>query len=97
MAEIAHILYSGKLLREIIFANFTVLWLFAKVFSTKFGGMASFVVWHKQATCESFLCENRTFHQFAKVFFAKIVLFTNSRKFSLRESYFSPIRESFLL
>jgi len=27
-------------LREKTFANFTVLWQFAKVFSTKFGGMA---------------------------------------------------------
>ena len=27
-----------------MFANFAVLWLFAKVFSTKFGGMASFGV-----------------------------------------------------
>ena len=33
--------YSGKLLREKTFANFTVLWLFVKVFSVKFGGMAS--------------------------------------------------------
>ena len=36
------VLYSGKLSREKTFANFTVLWLFAKVFSTKFGGVASF-------------------------------------------------------
>ena len=33
--------YSGKLLREKTFANFTVLWLFAKVFSTKYGGVAA--------------------------------------------------------
>ena len=33
---------SGKLPREKTFVNFTVLWLFAKVFSVKFGGMASF-------------------------------------------------------
>ena len=33
---------EGKLLREKTFADFKVLWLFAKVFSTKFGGMASF-------------------------------------------------------
>ena len=31
--------YSGKLLRG---KNFAVLWLFAKVFSAKFGGEASF-------------------------------------------------------
>ena len=36
------ILYSGKLLREKTFTNSTVLWLFMKVFSAKFGGMASF-------------------------------------------------------
>ena len=36
------VLYSGKLSREKTFTDFTVLWLFAKVFSAKFGGMASF-------------------------------------------------------
>ena len=36
------LLYSGKLLREKIFVNFTVLWLFAKVFSAKFGGSGTF-------------------------------------------------------
>ena len=36
------ILYSGKLSREKIFVNSAVLWLFTKVFSTKFGGMVSF-------------------------------------------------------
>ena len=34
--------YSGNLLRKKTFANFTVLWLFTKVFSVKFGGVASF-------------------------------------------------------
>ena len=34
--------YSGKLSREKTFANFTVLWRFAKVFSAEFGGVASF-------------------------------------------------------
>ena len=34
--------YSGKLTREETFANFTVLWLFAKVFSVKFGSVVSF-------------------------------------------------------
>ena len=34
--------YSGKLSREKTFANFMVLWLFAKFFSTKSGGVASF-------------------------------------------------------
>ena len=34
--------YSGKLSREKTLANFAVLWLFAKVFSTKFGDVASF-------------------------------------------------------
>ena len=36
--------YSGKLLREKTFANFAVLWLVAKVFSAKFGGVVSFAV-----------------------------------------------------
>ena len=59
--------YSGKLSREKTFANFAVLWLYAKVFSVKFG------VWYplalqKRAIRESFLRKNR--------------IFTNSRKFS---------------
>ena len=37
-----NILYSGKLSREKTLANFEVLWLFAKVFSVQFGGVASF-------------------------------------------------------
>ena len=36
------ILYSRKLSRGKTFVNFEVLWLFAKVFSVQFGGMASF-------------------------------------------------------
>ena len=36
--------YSGKLSREKTVANLAVLWLFVKVFSAKFGGMASFDV-----------------------------------------------------
>ena len=61
------ILYSGKLSREKTFANFAVLWLFAKVFFAKFGGVAPLVL-QKRAIHESFLRENRIFHQFAKVF-----------------------------
>ena len=34
--------YSGKLSREKTFADFAVLWLFANVFSAKFGGVVSF-------------------------------------------------------
>ena len=34
--------YSGKVSRENTFANFEVLWLFAKVFYAKFGDVASF-------------------------------------------------------
>ena len=34
--------YSGKLSGERTFANLTVLWLFTKVFSAKFGGVMSF-------------------------------------------------------
>ena len=45
------LLYSRKLSREKTFANFAVLWLFAKVFSAKFGGLA-FLAWHKRAICE---------------------------------------------
>ena len=35
-------MYSGKLLREKTFANFAVLWMFAKVFSVKYGSVAFF-------------------------------------------------------
>ena len=44
-----------------------VLWLYAKVFSTKFGAWHP-LVWQKRAIRESFLHENHTFHQFEKVF-----------------------------
>ena len=57
--------YSGKLLREKTFANFTVLWLYVKVFSAKFGAWRP-SAWQKRAICESFLRENH--------------IFTNSRK-----------------
>ena len=40
--------YSGKLSREKTFVNFAVLWLFAQVFSAKFGSMAQ----QKQTICE---------------------------------------------
>ena len=58
--------YSEKLLREKTFVNFVV---FAKVFSTKFGGVIPFGM--------------------AKA--------SNSRKFSPRKLYFSPIHDSFPL
>ena len=38
------ILYSGKLSSEKTFANFAVLWLFVKVFASKFWAMVSFGV-----------------------------------------------------
>ena len=47
------ILYSGKLSREKTCMNFVVLWLFAKVFSAKFGGVAPLVL-QKQAIRKSF-------------------------------------------
>ena len=47
-----------------MFVNFAVLWLFAKVFSTKFGGMASFGV----AQMSNLHRGNHIFHQSAKVF-----------------------------
>ena len=49
--------YSGKLLWEKTFANFAVLWLFAKVFSVKFGGVMFFDT-AKQAIRKNFLHEN---------------------------------------
>ena len=46
--------YSGKLSRKKTFANFAVLWLFAKVFSVKFGTW-HWLVQQKWAIRESFL------------------------------------------
>ena len=59
--------YSGKLSREKTFANFAFLWLYAKVFSAKFGVWRHLAL-QKWAIHKSFLRENR--------------IFTNSRKFS---------------
>ena len=55
--EVSAILYSGKLLREKTFAN---LWLYAKVFSAKFGVWCPFTL-QKRAIHESFLHKNRIF------------------------------------
>ena len=65
--------YSGKPLKEKTFVNFMALWLFAKVFSAKFGARHS-LAQQNQATCESFLSKNHIFHQFAKVFFLPLKL-----------------------
>ena len=46
--------YSGKLSKEKTFANFAVLWLYAKVFFVKFGSWHPFVR-QKRAIRESFL------------------------------------------
>ena len=62
-----HTPYSGKLSGEKTFANFAVLWLYAKVFFTKFGVRRPLVL-QKQAIRKSFIRENR--------------MFTNSQKFS---------------
>ena len=64
--HLVHVPYSEKLSRQKTFVNFTVLWLFAQVFSAKFGGAAPLVL-QKRAIHGSFLCENRIFHQFTKV------------------------------
>ena len=58
--------YNRKHSREKTFANFEILWLFAKVFFMKFGGVASI---------------GGTSEQFTKVFSTKIVFSTNSWKF----------------
>ena len=64
--------YSGKLSREKTFANFTVLWLYAKVFSAKFGAW-HLLAWEKRAIRKCFLREN---------FFSPICKSFLSRKFS---------------
>ena len=45
--------------------NLTVLWLYTKVFSAKFGAWCP-LVWQKRAICKSFLHENRIFYQLQK-------------------------------
>jgi len=62
--------YTGKLSRKKTFVNFAVLWLFAKVFSVKFGGVAPLAL-QKWAIRKSFLHENWIYHQFTKVFSLK--------------------------
>ena len=62
-----YILCIGKHSREKTFMNFVVLWLFAEVFSVKFGGVASFGVakvsnWQKLSPWKSY------FSPIAKVF-----------------------------
>ena len=59
--------YSGKLSREKSFVNFAVLWLFAKDFSAKFGGVASFGT-PQMSNLWKFSPENRIFH-FVSSFF----------------------------
>ena len=73
---------SAGLEYRIAFSRF--LWLFAKVFSAKFGGVAPLVLQNEQS---------------ANVFSTKIVFFTNSRKFSLskvsRYTVFTLIQASY--
>ena len=70
-----YIPYSGKLSREKTFVNFSVLWLFAKVFSVKFGPWHS-LAQHKQAICGSFLRENRFFTNLQKFSPLKVSCYT---------------------
>ena len=59
-SELIYRPYSGKLLREKIFANFAVLWRYAKVFSVKFGAWCP-LAWQKRT-----IRENRTFTNLQK-------------------------------
>ena len=61
------LLYSWELSREKTFVDFEVLWLVAKVFSVKFGGLASFSGISEQST----KVFSAKIHQFAKVFFCQ--------------------------
>ena len=63
--------YSGKLLTEKTFTNFTVLWLFAKDFSAKFGGVASFGVAKASNLQKFFSVKICIFQRFTKVFSLK--------------------------
>ena len=53
---------AGYFSREKTFTNFTVLWLFAKIFSVKFWGVVPFGAAKARAICKSFLYENHIFH-----------------------------------
>ena len=53
--------YSGKLLREKTFANSVVLWLYAKVFSVKFGGVAASFGVAKASNPQKFFTNLRRF------------------------------------
>ena len=66
--------YSGKLLREKTSTNFAVLWLYAKVFFTKFGVWCP-LAWQKRAIRESFLHENCIFHQFVNFSLKNFLLY----------------------
>ena len=61
------ILHSGKLSREKTLVNFEALWLFSKVFFTKFGCVA-FVGDTSEQSMKVFLQKSFIFCQFAKVF-----------------------------
>ena len=61
------LLYSGKVSREKTFVNFAVLWLFTKVFFTKFGSVASFDV-AKASNLLKFSPQKSYFHQVVQVF-----------------------------
>ena len=69
--------YSGKLSRGKTCKNFVVLWLFAKVFSVKFGGMVS-LVQQKRAIRKSFLCESHIFHNLQKFSPSKVIVGSHS-------------------
>ena len=65
--------YCGKLSREKTFiTNFEVLWLFAKVFCAKFGGVASFGSTSEQSA--KVFSAKVCFHQLTKVFFLESFL-----------------------
>ena len=61
-----YIPYSGNLLKT--FVNFVVLWLFAKVFSAKFGGVAYFGVAKASNLRKKFLSENCIFLPIREIF-----------------------------
>ena len=56
--------------RENFLANFVVLWLFVKIFSTKLGSVVFFGT-AKASNPQKFLRKNRIFDQFMKVFSLK--------------------------
>ena len=83
VARLTDVPYSETLSGETTFANFKVLWLFAKVFSTKFGHLHRIFWWHQWAIHESFPQKSTNLQKFSAIRHAghsRPVLFIRSER-----------------